>query len=56
MPLLVEVWDKDKQKSQTTMIGATQLSLSNVLGSEKTRAVVGDGPLSTGGVTAVLML
>ncbi|KAK2186531.1 hypothetical protein NP493_197g03000 [Ridgeia piscesae] len=43
VPLLVEVWDKEKQKSQTTMIGATQLSLSNVLTSEKTRAVHANG-------------
>ncbi|KAI0208621.1 DUF3668 domain-containing protein [Lamellibrachia satsuma] len=43
VPLLIEVWDKEKQKSQTSMIGATQLPLSNVLSSEKTRAVHANG-------------
>ena len=41
MPLLVELWDRDRQKSQNNLLGAAHLPLSHVLKVERTHAVVG---------------
>lgn len=39
IPLLIEVWDKDVNKSESQLIGAVQLQLSNAIRVEKIAAV-----------------
>ncbi|KAK2164709.1 hypothetical protein LSH36_60g08013, partial [Paralvinella palmiformis] len=40
VPLYVEVWDRDHDKSQNVLLGAAQVNLNNVLQSERAKAVV----------------
>ena len=40
IPLVVEVWDRDKTKSENTMLGAVHVQLSSVLKEDSTQATV----------------
>ena len=41
VPLVVEVWDREKDKAQSNILGVVQLILLNVLQEQRARAVVG---------------
>ncbi|CAH1798062.1 unnamed protein product [Owenia fusiformis] len=43
VPLVVEVWDRDRQKAQDTILGVVKLPLTHIFQSEKTRIVKEDG-------------
>ena len=40
VPLVVEVWDREKDKAQSNILGVVQLVLLNVLQEQRARAVV----------------
>ncbi len=40
VPLVIEVWDREKQKNQSNLLGTVQLALLHVLQEQKARAEV----------------
>ena len=42
VPLLVEVWHRDKQLSKDVLLGVARLPLSDIIVAEKTKIMVSD--------------
>ncbi|XP_013385110.1 centrosomal protein of 120 kDa isoform X2 [Lingula anatina] len=42
VPLVVEVWDRDKNKAQDTLFGVTRISMAHLLAAEQSRVVKSD--------------